>query len=171
MAIKQSLSRRKALCLPLALLGAAALGHASLAFAVEKPVHITVWKTPNCGCCKQWVAHLQKNGFEVVTNDVNDTAPVRKKMGLPEKFSSCHTASLGGYVLEGHVPAQEIRRLLKEKPRALGLAVPDMPAGSPGMEMGDAVDAYKVLLVQADGTSRVYRAYPARRSAKISATL
>ena len=122
---------------------------------------ITVWKTPNCGCCKAWVAHLRKNGFEVVTNDVSDTAPIRQKLGLPDKFGSCHTASLGDYVLEGHVPATEIRRLLREKPSARGLAVPGMPTGSPGMEMGNSRDAYDVLLVLKDGSSRTYQSYSA----------
>lgn len=155
-------SRRKALQLPLAFAGIAALGHPWQAFAAaQKTGRITVWKTPSCGCCKEWVAHLQKNGFAVVTNDVKDTAPMRQKLGLPDKFGSCHTASLSGYVLEGHVPAAEIRRLLHEKPQAIGLAVPGMVVGSPGMEMGKARDAFDVLLVLADGSSRVYQSYPA----------
>jgi hypothetical protein len=159
-------SRRLALRMPLAALGVLALNHPLLALAANPLEKITVWKTPNCGCCKDWVAHLQSNGFQVVTNDVPDTAPMRQKLGLPAKFSSCHTAQLGAYVLEGHVPAQEVRRLLREKPRAVGLAVPGMPVGSPGMEMGDSRDAYDVMLVLADGSSRVYQSYPAVRSIK-----
>jgi hypothetical protein len=104
--------------------------------------------------------HLRKEGFNVVTNDVNDTAPIRQKLGLPAKFGSCHTAQVGGYVLEGHVPAQEVKRLLREKPAAIGLAVPGMPVGSPGMEVkGEMLgvrDVYDVLLATADGNSRVY---------------
>ncbi len=125
---------------------------------------IEVWKDPNCGCCKQWVAHLQKNGFQVTTHDVADTAPFRQKLDLPAKFGACHSARVASYALEGHVPAQDIRRLLREKPAARGLAVPGMPVGSPGMEMGNARDAYDVLLVLSDGNSRVYRSYPAMKS-------
>lgn len=163
-------SRRSALRLPLAMLGAAALGHPLLVLARSDPNQITVWKTPDCGCCHEWVAHLRKNGFEVVANDVKDTAPIRQKLGLPAKFGSCHTASLGNYVIEGHVPAQELRRLLREKPSARGLAVPGMPMGSPGMEMDGAMagvrDAYDVLLVLADGSSRIYQSYPSKSPAK-----
>jgi hypothetical protein len=161
-----TVSRRLVLQLPLAALGAWALAHPLVTLAATNPEQITVWKTPNCGCCKDWVAHLRDNGFQVVTHDVPDTAPMRQKLGLPAKFGSCHTAQLGAYVLEGHVPAQEVRRLLREKPKAVGLAVPGMPVGSPGMEMGEARDAYDVLLVLADGSSRVYQSYAARFPAK-----
>lgn len=164
--IKPTISRRWVFQLPLATLGAWALTHPLLTLSATGADQVAVWKTPNCGCCKEWVAHLQRNGFQVVTNDVPDTAPMRQKLGLPAKFGSCHTAQLGGYVLEGHVPAQEIRRLLREKPKAVGLAVPGMPIGSPGMEMGDTRDAYDVLLVLADGSSRVYQSYPAVPSTK-----
>ncbi len=160
-------SRRTTLQLAAALLGAAALGQSKSGIAKSED-SITVWKTPDCGCCKEWVAHLRDNGFKVVANDVSDTGPVRQKLGLPVKFGSCHTAQLGTYVLEGHVPAQEVRRLLREKPKALGLAVPGMPVGSPGMEMGGRRDAYDVLLVLADGTSRVYQSYTAQSPAKTS---
>lgn len=170
--LSRRFSRRSALRLPLAALGAFALSHQLSALAATNPDQITVWKTPNCGCCKDWVVHLRDNGFHVVTNDVPDTAPMRQKLGLPAKFGSCHTAQLGAYVLEGHVPAREVRRLLREKPKAVGLAVPGMPVGSPGMEMGDARDAYDVLLVQTDGSSRVYQSYaamPSKSSFKSSA--
>lgn len=155
------LPRRQLLKGPLALVAAGLLSSPLMGVAATQREHIMVWKTPNCGCCKEWVAHLRKNGFEVVTNDVQDTAPERQKAGIPEKFASCHTATLAGYVLEGHVPAQEIRRLLREKPKALGLAVPGMPVGSPGMEMGSSRDAFDVLLVSSSGGSRVYQSYPA----------
>jgi len=148
--------------LQLALFGALALALPHAARAAAGPQAITVWKTPTCGCCKEWVAHLSKNGFKAAVNDVDDTAPIRQKLGLPEKYGACHTALLQGYVIEGHVPAQELRRLLREKPRAVGLAVLGMPAGSPGMEMGDRRDAYDVLLVLADGNTRVYQSYPAK---------
>ncbi|UUZ76644.1 DUF411 domain-containing protein [Polaromonas sp. P1(28)-13] len=161
-----AISRRSALRLPLAMVGAAVLSHPLRALARSDQNQITAWKNPDCGCCREWVAHLRKSGFEVVTNDVKDTAPIRQKLGLPDKFGSCHTASLGNYVIEGHVPAQELRRLLREKPNARGLAVPGMPVGSPGMEVGNARDAYDVLLVLADGSSRVYQSYTAKSPAK-----
>ena len=161
-----TVSRRKALRLALALTGAAFLSHPLLAMARSDAELITVWKTPNCGCCKEWVAHLRSSGFDVVTHDVKDTATIRQKLGLPLKFASCHTAQFGGYVLEGHVPAPEIRRLMRDKPEAVGLAVPGMPVGSPGMETDGSRDAYDVLLVLADGSSRVYQSYPAKLSAK-----
>lgn len=160
----ETVSRRFALKIPLALMGAVALTQPFYALAGSQPNQITVWKTPSCGCCHEWVAHLRKSGFEVVTHDVEDTAPVRQKFSLNAKFGACHTARLGRYVVEGHVPARELRRLLREQPKALGLAVPGMPMGSPGMEMGSARDAYDVLLVWADGSSRVYQSYPAKSS-------
>ena len=98
-------------------------------------------------------------GFKVVAADVPDTTPIRKDLNMPASLGSCHTAVVEDYVIEGHVPAREIKRLLKERPRALGLAVPGMPVGSPGMEMGTKKDPYKVLLVHEDGTTRVYKTY------------
>lgn len=157
-------SRRSASRLILGLAGAAALGQPFRALAASPKDRVTVWKTPNCGCCSDWVSHLRGNGFDVMTHDVKDTAPMRQKLGLAEKFGSCHTGLLGTYVLEGHVPVREMRRLLREKPRALGLAVPGMPTGSPGMEMGNARDAYDVLLVLKDGNSRVYQSYAQKSS-------
>lgn len=125
---------------------------------------IEVWKSPTCGCCKDWISHLEKEGFDVKTTMVTESAKTaqRSKLGMPEKLGSCHTALVNGYVLEGHVPGRDIRRLLTEKPRALGLAVPGMPLGSPGMdgpEYGGRKDPYRVLLVQRDGSSTVFQAY------------
>ena len=122
---------------------------------------LQVWKDPNCGCCQDWIEHLRAEGFSVKTHDSGNNA-VRRRLGLPERYGSCHTAQIGGYVIEGHVPAREIRRLLAEKPRALGLAVPGMPVGSPGMDgavYGGRQDPHDVLLVQADGSSKVYQSY------------
>ena len=156
-------SRRSVLRLAVAGLGAVSLGTASVAYAAAET--IPVWKTPTCGCCKAWVAHLRKNGYDVVTNDVDDTTAIRKKLGFPEQFGSCHTAKLGEYVLEGHVPADDIRKLLQDKPKARGLAVPGMPLGSPGMEGTGSYagirHAYNVLLVLSDGSSRVFKSYSA----------
>ena len=160
-------SRRSVLQLPLTSISAAILILSQpllVAAGTTAPV-ITVWKTPTCGCCKAWVAHLRKNGFEVVTNDVDDTTAIRKKLGFPDQYGSCHTAKLGEYVIEGHVPAEDIRKLLKDKPQARGLAVPGMPLGSPGMEGTGSYarirHAYNVLLVLNDGSSRVFKSYAA----------
>lgn len=121
---------------------------------------IDVYKSPSCGCCTAWIEHLQKNGLTVRAHNVDDTTAMRQKLRMPEKFASCHTAKVGNYVLEGHVPASDIKRLLSERPAALGLAVPAMPVGSPGMEVASGrVDPYHVLLVQADGKSTVYHSY------------
>ena len=125
---------------------------------------IEVWKSPTCGCCKDWIKHLEVNGFEVKTHEVSDAAKqnIRAQLGLADKFGSCHTALISGYVVEGHVPARDVRRLLKERPRAVGIAVPGMPVGSPGMdgpEYGGRKDPYAVLLVQRDGSSSVFQSY------------
>ena len=166
-------SRRLFLRSSLSLLAMTAFGVPQVGMAAIQLETVTVWKTPTCGCCKDWVVHLRKEGFNVVTNDVSDTAPIRQKYGLSAKFGSCHTAQVGGYVLEGHVPAQEVKRLLREKPVAIGLAVPGMPVGSPGMEMkGEMLgvrDAFDVVLVTRDGSSRVYESYAAKRATKSSA--
>ena len=125
---------------------------------------VEVWKDPNCGCCHLWVEHLQTHGFKVNVRDVGNTA-ARQRLGMPEKLGSCHTATVGGYVIEGHVPAADIRRLLKERPVALGLSVPGMPIGSTGMdgpEYKGRKDAFDVLLVQKDGSAKSFQAYPAK---------
>lgn len=117
---------------------------------------ITVYKSPTCGCCKKWIGHLQANGFNVNAQDVNTVEPLKNQLGLGRNQRSCHTALVGGYLIEGHVPASDIRRLLKEKPKAKGLAVPGMPIGSPGMEQGAQQDPYNVLLIRPDGSTQVY---------------
>lgn len=130
--------------------------------AAQTRPQVEVWKDPSCGCCKDWVAHLQANGFDVKVNDSGNAA-ARTRLRMPEKMGSCHTAKVGAYALEGHVPVREIQRLLKEKPKAIGLAVPGMPVGSPGMDgplYGGRGDAYDVLLVLEDGSTRVYKSYP-----------
>ncbi len=132
------------------------------AFAQTRP-QVEVWKDPNCGCCKDWVTHLQSNGFDVKVHDSGNAA-ARTRLRIPEKKGSCHTATVGAYAIEGHVPARDIQRLLKEKPKAIGLAVPGMPIGSPGMDTAlyrGRVDAYDVLLVLEDGSSRVFKSYTA----------
>lgn len=119
---------------------------------------IEVYKSATCGCCEGWVKHLRANGLKVNAHDVANPSDMREKMGIPDRLGSCHTAVIGGYAIEGHVPAAEIKRLLAEKPKAKGLAVPAMPPGSPGME-GPMHMPYDVLLVRADGSTTVYKHY------------
>ncbi len=128
--------------------------------STEKPV-ITMWKSPTCGCCKDWADYVEKNGF-VVKAHLNGNEEMRKKLGMPLQFGSCHTALVGGYVIEGHVPAKEIKRLLIERPKAIGLTVPAMPIGSPGMdgpEYKGRKDPYDVLLIGFNGQSKIYQSY------------
>ena len=151
---------RRALCVGLGTV-ALALSAVPAALAQGRRQTIEVWKGPACGCCKDWLTHLQANGFTTRAYDVgNDDA--RKRLGMPQRLASCHTGLVGGYVIEGHVPAREIHRLLTEKPEAIGLAVPGMPIGSPGMdgpEYGGRRDRYAVLLVRRDGSTSVYQSY------------
>jgi hypothetical protein len=123
---------------------------------------ITVYKTSTCSCCAVWVNHLRENKFTVKVIEVDSTAEYQRKNGVTNALRSCHTATVGGYTIEGHVPASEVQRLLKERPKAKGLAVPGMPIGSPGMEVGTRRDAYSVLLFDSEGKTSVYRHYPAR---------
>lgn len=118
---------------------------------------VTVYKNPSCGCCNAWVQHLRSAGLSVEAHDVRDLAVIKARVGIPVGMGSCHTAEVGGYFVEGHVPADDIRRLLRERPDAKGLTVPGMPIGSPGMEdRSGKVDPYDVLLVSKDGSTSVY---------------
>ena len=124
-------------------------------------VLVEVWKDPNCGCCQDWVSHLEANGFAVKVRDSGNDA-MRARLGMPQQLGSCHTALVGGYAVEGHVPAADIRRLLKDQPQAIGLSVPGMPVGSPGMDgkiYGNRRDPYDVLLVRKSGKTEVYASY------------
>ena len=115
---------------------------------------LVVTKTPSCGCCHLWVEHMQKAGFKVEIHDVDDLGPLKERVGVPYGKGSCHTAEVGGYFIEGHVPAEDVKRLLVEKPKAKGLTVPGMPMGSPGMETPDGrVQPYVVELVAQDGST------------------
>ncbi|MPY87423.1 MAG: DUF411 domain-containing protein [Luteitalea sp.] len=122
-----------------------------------KPVAVTVYKSATCGCCAKWNDHLSANGFEVTSNDVGkeELQSIKDKHGVPAATHSCHTALIGDYVVEGHVPADVIRKLLQERPKVLGIAVPGMPMGSPGME-GPRKDAYQVLTFDAQGATEVF---------------
>jgi hypothetical protein len=142
----------------------AAVGGAVLALlrpatseASAAPTPITVYKDPSCGCCTKWVSHLRENGFAPQTHDRSDMNALKDSVGVPAALRSCHTAMVGAYVIEGHVHAADIARLVSSKPaRTLGLAVPGMPAGSPGMEMGSRTDRFDVVAFDARGATRVF---------------
>ena len=130
---------------------------APAATAVETLPRITVHRDAYCGCCHLWVEHLREEGFEVDDRIESDMGAVKQRLGVAPEHVSCHTAEVGGYVVEGHVPASDIRRLLKERPRVHGLVLPGMPLGSPGMEVeGVDAEAYTVLAVGHDGTTSAY---------------
>jgi hypothetical protein len=117
--------------------GAAALGLGLLAPAqAQRAPALTVYMSPSCGCCGGWVRHVRENGFRVERRDLADVTPMKRQLGVPQALWSCHTALVDGYAVEGHVPATDIKRLLRERPKAIGLSAPGMPAGSPGMEQG-----------------------------------
>jgi len=122
---------------------------------------ITVYKVPTCGCCTKWVDHLKENGFQVTVHDVESTDEYSARYGVPETARSCHIGVVAGYAVEGHVPAADILRLLKERPKAKGLAVPGMPVGSPGMDFpGGPPGEYTVVLIGEDGKLIDYQQYP-----------
>lgn len=127
------------------------------AWAAPAPPLVEIWKSPQCGCCDDWTKHLQKNGFATRVNVVADTAAARRAAGIAEALGSCHTARVGGYSIEGHVPASDIKRLLAKKPKAVGLAVPGMPQSAPGMD--NPGHPYDVLLVALDGRTSIYSRY------------
>jgi len=133
-----------------------AMGFSTTALAGGAAQNIHVYKSPTCGCCGDWIDHLEENGFEVTATNSNDMGRIKAEAGLIAGLGSCHTAFVGDYVIEGHVPADDIKRLLAEAPKATGLSVPGMPAGSPGMEMGDRKDHYKVILFNEQGQTRVF---------------
>jgi hypothetical protein len=134
---------------------AAALPVRSLFAQTPSDNDMQVWKSATCGCCAIWVEHMRANGFRVRVLDVEDVAPFKRKYGVPPRLESCHTGLVAGYAVEGHVPADVVRQMLKQKPRVLGLAVPGMPMGSPGME-GPRKDPYDVLTFDKDGRTTVF---------------
>lgn len=129
------------------------LAHAS------DPLTIDVHRDPNCGCCSSWIEHLEENGFTVNDHLEKDMSSFKQDTGVPAELASCHTAVIDGRFIEGHVPATDILAM-RDKPDIIGLAVPGMPVGSPGMEMGDRQDAYKVIAVEEDGSQEVFNHYP-----------
>jgi hypothetical protein len=118
--------------------------------------NVMVFKDPNCGCCREWVEHLRKHAFSVTVRDTSDVSGAKRTGRVPESLYSCHTGFVNGYVIEGHAPAGDIQRLLKEKPKVAGIAVPGMPVGSPGMEIGDRKDRYEVIAFKRDGSTQVF---------------
>ncbi len=143
------------------LLAAAALPFARLPVAAASQPTIRVMKSPTCGCCTAWAERLADAGFQAEVTDVPDTQlwAMKEKLGITEELASCHTAMADAYVIEGHVPPADIQRLLGERPDALGLTVPGMPIGSPGMEMGDEREAFDTLLILADGNTEVFASH------------
>ena len=123
------------------------------------PKEITVYSDPNCGCCSKWVSHLEQHEFEVTDIKTSTIGMIKGKYSVPPGLASCHTAIIDGYVIEGHVPADDIKRLLNARPDIKGLSVPQMPVGTPGMEMGDRKDHFRVISFTDDGSTAVFREY------------
>jgi hypothetical protein len=146
--LNETLSRRRTLVLILGGLGAPLA--LSLPAGADALPEVTVHRDPGCGCCGAWIEHLRRAGFPVKVVQTRDLASVRKRLNVPADLGSCHTAEVQGYVVEGHVPAAAVRQLLAQKPEAVGLAVPGMPIGSPGME-GGAAETYEVVLFGPQG--------------------
>ena len=147
----------------------AMLGACSKPATDNVPV-VTVYKSPTCQCCSRWVTHLQEHGFAIKIESERDLVPVRVRLGVPDKLAACHTAVVNGYWVEGHVPAEDIQRLVAEKPKAKGIAVPRMPIGSPGMEMGDRRDPYDVVLFDEGGNTQVFAQHGVRLPAETPGT-
>lgn len=154
-----SLSRRE-LLVAMSLLPVAGMARAAA------PIEVQVWKEPTCGCCGDWIKHMETNGFKVFVN-VGGTNATRARLGIPQNMASCHTALVGGYAIEGHVPAREVKRLLREKPAAIGLSAPGMPIGSPGMDTpayNGKKNPYNVMLIAKNGSATVYQKYEGNAS-------
>lgn len=162
MSMNTPMTRRAAIT---ALGGLAATLHAPSSWATENLPRIKVSKDPSCGCCSAWIDHVRAAGFSADVVDLSDMNPLKARLGVPRALTSCHTAEVAGYVIEGHVPAEAIQRLLLEKPQARGLAVPGMPVGSPGMEVpGTTPDTYDVILFGPSGQTTFARYTGGRRA-------
>jgi len=134
---------------------AAALATGAVPALAAAPIAITVYKDPSCGCCTKWVEHMRAHGFRVTTRDTTDLDQVKETFGVPRELQSCHTGTVGAYVVEGHVPAELVKKMVAERPRIAGLAVPGMPVGAPGME-GGAPQPYAVIAYTREGGTSVY---------------
>lgn len=144
------IDRRTALGLVLAAIPAAACAKPA------KAAVLNIYKSPYCGCCGAWVEHIKLSGIRAGVRELEDVSPIAKKAGVPDELRSCHTAIIEGYFVEGHVPAVDIRKLLRDRPNARGIAVPGMPIGSPGMEQGGRKDDFNTLIVDRSGAVRVF---------------
>ncbi len=124
-------------------------------------LNITVYRTPTCGCCKGWVEHIKQNGFQVsdIVKPESEIQTIRQKYNLPSDLTSCHTSEIGGYLVEGHIPATDVKRLIAQKPNIAGISVPGMPIGTPGMEVGDRQQSFDVFAFEKDGLTRVFNSY------------
>ena len=149
--MKKSLFAAMVICL-------AVISAVAAAQRPQLPV-VEVFKSPDCGCCANWVKHLEANGFKTKVTNTEAIDEVKTRMNVPKKVQSCHTAVVDGYVLEGHVPSADVKRLLKDRPAVVGLAVPGMPMGSPGMEVGNRVQRYDVVSFDKQGATRVFASY------------
>jgi hypothetical protein len=145
---------------------AALLACACVQAAEPELPEVIVYKDPQCGCCSNWVTHMRDNRFAVTAVDVDNIASYKQKYGVPSHLSSCHTAVSSGYFIEGHVPAADVIKLLADRPDILGLSVPGMPVGAPGMEMGNRMDNYEVVAVRKDGSVYTYSTYGATSTAE-----
>ncbi len=126
---------------------------------VQEPINIEVYRSPTCGCCSRWIDHLKSDQFNVADHVTNDVQVIKDKYGVTQNMASCHTALVNGYVIEGHVPAADIRKLLKLKPPVIGISVPGMPVGTPGMEMGNKKDPYDVVSFDKEKQYKVFSHY------------
>ncbi|KEI70943.1 DUF411 domain-containing protein [Endozoicomonas elysicola] len=140
-------------------LGMTLLLNSVAGYAADKFPMIMTYKSPTCGCCSEWIKHMEDNGFQVMAHDVQDMGKYKQKANLPYGTGSCHTSFVGGYAIEGHVPASDVVRLLTEKPDFRGITVPGMPMGSPGMEYGDQKDAYQTIAYKKDGSMSVFASH------------
>jgi hypothetical protein len=154
-------SRSIALLATFVVLAAQSMSSAQQKPAAVKPL-LTVYKTPTCGCCSKWVDHMRANGFDAKVHDLADLTEIKAKFGVPAELGSCHTAQVGRYIIEGHIPADTVHRLLKERPTTVtGITVPGMPLGSPGMEVpGGSVDPYLILTFDRKGHTTVFERRP-----------
>ena len=140
-------------------LGAVAAFVPGASFVEGETLHVA--KSPTCGCCGAWVDHMRQAGFDVKVENLEHDAlqALKARLGISPRHASCHTARIAGYVIEGHVPAPDVRRLLQDRPQGIGLTVPGMPIGSPGMEMGDEREPYDVVLIKPDGSGETFQAH------------
>jgi len=151
------ITRRRVL-FALSVVAVAGSGALILAPSPLEAEEVVVYKDPSCECCDGWARHMRQNGFSVVVNSVDDMTPIKRELGVPDAVESCHTANVGGYLVEGHVPADDIKRMLAQRPDIKGLAVPGMPMSAPGMDSPDR-EPFTVLAFDAEGMTRVFASY------------